>query len=109
MSNCNDVILTFTTLPNAESADRIADLLVAEHLAACVSSIPGITSTYRWEGKFCKESEHLLLIKSSPERMEALRSRLLEVHPYETPEILHIPSEAGSARYLEWVVKECGE
>jgi periplasmic divalent cation tolerance protein len=84
-------------------AQEIAEALVGEQLAACVNRVPGISSTYRWQGAVTTEREELLLIKTTARRFEALKSRLLELHPYELPELIAIPVERGHDAYLEWV------
>lgn len=76
---------------------------MGEQLAACVNRVPGISSTYRWQGAVTTEREELLLIKTTARRFEALKSRLLELHPYELPELIAIPVERGHDAYLEWV------
>jgi periplasmic divalent cation tolerance protein len=84
-------------------AQEIAEALVGEQPAACVNRVPGISSTYRWQGAVTTEREELLLIKTTARRFEALKSRLLELHPYELPELIAIPVERGHDAYLEWV------
>ncbi|BFI94947.1 MAG: divalent-cation tolerance protein CutA [Rhodanobacter sp.] len=97
------VLLCLCTCPDAASASMLAGALVDERLAACVNRLPGVLSTYRWQGKTHSESEELLLIKTTAERFEALRTRLLELHPYELPELIALPVERGHAAYLDWV------
>ncbi|MBS0439478.1 MAG: divalent-cation tolerance protein CutA, partial [Proteobacteria bacterium] len=89
--------------PDEASATRIAQALVGERLAACVNRIPGIASTYRWEGEIHDEGEVLLLIKSVRERFDALRDRILALHPYELPEIIAVDIASGHAPYLDWI------
>lgn len=96
-------ILVLCSCPDEASAERIATALVEEHLAACVNRIRDIASTYRWQGKVCHDSEQLLLIKSTRERFEALRERILALHPYELPEVIAVDIALGSAEYLEWI------
>lgn len=97
------VLLCYCTCPDADSAQRIAEALVTERLAACVNRLPGIVSTYRWQGTVTTDSEELLLIKTTAARFEALRQRLLALHPYELPELIAVPVERGHAAYLSWV------
>jgi periplasmic divalent cation tolerance protein len=99
----NPVLLCYCTCPDADTAQRIAQALVAERLAACVNHLPGITSTYRWQGQVTTEQEELLLIKTIPARFEALRARLLALHPYELPELIAVPVERGHVAYLDWL------
>ena len=95
-------ILVLTTVPNAVIAETIAQALLENHLAACISELP-IKSTYRWEGKLVRDDEIQLLIKTTRDRYSELEAKLLELHPYEVPEILAIAIEAGSPDYLNWI------
>jgi periplasmic divalent cation tolerance protein len=99
----SDPLVALVTCPNSIVAGRIAEVLVSEWLAACVNEIPGVTSTYIWEGKLHRDSEVLLLIKATQERWQALENRLKELHPYELPELIALPVCAGSAAYLDWL------
>lgn len=103
------VLLCYCTCPDADSAQRIAEALVAERLAACVNRLPGIASTYRWQGEVTTDSEQLLLIKTTDARFEALRTRLLALHPYDLPELIAVPIEHAHAAYLEWVREATGD
>lgn len=91
------------TAPDAETAHRLARLLVDEGLAACVQALPGVRSTYRWEGQVETAEEHLLLVKSTAERFEAIRERVCAEHPYDTAEVLAVPVVAIDPRYAAWV------
>jgi periplasmic divalent cation tolerance protein len=101
-----DALLILCTCPDAESATRIARALVEERLAACVNRVPGLTSIYRWRGEVHEANEVLLLIKTCRERFEALRARLVELHPYDVPEVIALDIAAGHAPYLEWLRTE---
>lgn len=103
------VLLCYCTCPDAGTARAIAQALVAERLAACVNSLPGVSSTYRWQGAVTTDDEHLLLIKTTAARLDALRQRLLCLHPYELPELIAVPVEQGHAPYLAWVREAVGE
>ena len=105
----DSVLLCYCTCPDAESAQRIARALVAERLAACVNCLPGITSTYRWQDEVTTDDEHLLLIKTTADRFEALKARLLALHPYDVPELIAVPVERGHEAYLAWVYGATGE
>jgi periplasmic divalent cation tolerance protein len=96
-------LLVLSTVGSAEDAERIARALVERRLAACVNVVPGLTSVYRWKGEVQAEPERLLLIKTRVQRFEALRQALVELHPYELPEVLAVPLEGGHAPYLAWL------
>ncbi|CBA14859.1 divalent-cation tolerance protein CutA [Xanthomonas albilineans] len=95
--------LLFSTCPDVASATRIALALVGERLAACVSRMPGLHSTYRWQGTVEQTDEVLLLIKTAADRLPALRQRLCELHPYEVPELLEVEVTDGLPAYLQWL------
>jgi periplasmic divalent cation tolerance protein len=45
----------------------------------------------------------LLLIKTTRERFEALRARIIALHPYELPEVIAVDIAAAHAPYLDWI------
>ena len=98
-------LLCLSTCPDAASAQRIADALIEARLAACVSVLPGLRSTYRWEGAIESADEVLLLIKTTPDAFPALQSRLPGLHPFELPELLAVEA-AGLPAYLDWIARE---
>jgi periplasmic divalent cation tolerance protein len=97
------VLLCYCTCPDASSASAIAETLVGERLAACVNQLPGVRSTYRWRGVVTTDSEILLLIKTTTACFDAMKARLLALHPYDVPELLAVPALAGHDAYLDWV------
>jgi periplasmic divalent cation tolerance protein len=101
-----DALLVFTTLPTADKAAEVAKLLVEERLAACANLLPAVRSIYHWQGKLHDENEVLVLLKTRAEHLERLKLRILELHPYELPEVLAVPVEAGYQPYLEWLAGE---
>lgn len=98
-----DCTVTFVTCGTQEEAERIAETLVSERLAACVNIVPGVLSVYCWEGKLCKEDERLLVIKTCDRRREELQNRVRALHRYSVPEIVTLRIESGSEEYLRWV------
>lgn len=99
-------LLALSTCPDAETATRIARVLVEEQLAACVNRMPGIQSTYRWQGEIHDDAEVLLLIKTTRERFDALRARLVALHPCEVPELIALDIADGHIPYLDWIARE---
>jgi periplasmic divalent cation tolerance protein len=102
MTAASDYGTLLTTLPDRAEAARVADLLVAERLAACVQMLP-IDSVYRWEGAVRREAETLLLIKTRSALFERATARIRQVHPYTVPEIVGMPFAAGLPAYLAWI------
>ena len=101
----DDAIVVFMTAASGEEATRLADMLVGAHLAACVQILPEMESVYRWEGKIERQSEVLLLAKTTQAKFADLEREVRALHTYETPEIVAVPITAGSAPYLEWLSK----
>lgn len=102
-------LLVFCTCPDEATAASIAERLVNERLAACVSRVPGLLSTYVWEGRIQHDAEELLLIKTTAGRLATLSARIEALHPYEVPEIVAVPIAGGSERYLAWLGQSVAE
>ena len=100
-----DAQLVLTTLPNADKAVEVARVLVEERLIACANIVPAVRSIYRWQDKIQDENEVLVVMKTKSDQIERLKARILELHPYEVPEVLAMPIENGYAGYLEWISK----
>jgi periplasmic divalent cation tolerance protein len=95
-------ILVLTTVGTRQFANDLAQSVVEARLAACVQ-IQSVQSVYRWKGRVCAEPEWLLTIKTTDARYAELAHHILANHSYETPEILRLPIEGGSAGYLDWI------
>ncbi len=96
-------ILVLTTVDRMELAKLIASSLVESGDAACVNIVPGLRSIYRWQGKLCDDPELLLIVKTTAERFEAVRSTIRRLHTYELPEVISLPIVAGDDEYLGWI------
>jgi periplasmic divalent cation tolerance protein len=101
-----DVLLVLTNCPDDGTAERMAEALVQNRLAACINVLPPVESTYRWQGKLEQVVEVPLLIKCTRERYSALEEAIRQLHPYTVPEIIAVPVVAGFAPYLRWVADE---
>jgi periplasmic divalent cation tolerance protein len=101
----DDPIIVFMTAASGEEATRLADMLIGAHLAACVQILPEMESVYRWEGKIERQSEILLLAKTSAGKFADLEREVRALHSYDTPEIVAVPILAGSTPYLTWLTQ----
>jgi len=99
-------LLVLTNLPERAAAERLADALVEQRVAACVNILAPCRSVYRWKGAVQHDEEHPLLIKTSADRYPALEAAIRAGHPYELPEIIAVPIERGLPAYLDWVTAE---
>ena len=98
-----DLVVVLVTASDADVAARIARTLVVERLAACGNIVPGLRSVYAWEGEVKVDDEVLLVLKTRPERVADLTRRVVELHPYDLPEVVALPVQGGHAPYLAWV------
>ena len=97
------VVAVLVTCPNRRSAERIATALISRRHAACVNLLPGVTSVYEWQGRLERSAELLLIIKTTRAGFPRVQRTVLELHPYDVPEIIALPVAAGYRAYLEWV------
>lgn len=100
------VLLVLCSHPDPDAAETLATSLVEARLAACVNVLPGVRSVYRWQGNIEHAQENLLLIKTTSDRLDALKESIVMAHPYAVPEILAFATDAGLDRYLDWVRTE---
>jgi periplasmic divalent cation tolerance protein len=101
-------LVVFVTTPSREQAIAIAEHIVNDRLAACVNIVPAIDSIYRWEGKIARDAESLMIIKTTADSYEALEKRVIELHSYDTPEVIALMIDRGAEKYLNWLRIESG-
>ena len=98
-----DALIVFCTCSSHAEASKIARSLVSKGAAPCVNIVPAVESVYRWQGEIETSPEILLLIKTTRALFPALREAILQLHSYDTPEIIAVPVADGSPKYLEWL------
>jgi periplasmic divalent cation tolerance protein len=96
-------VVVLMTAGSQEEAERIANALVKEMLAACVNVLPGVTSVYRWEGEVQRDREWLLVAKTTRQVLDDLVQRVQALHSYDLPEVVALPIEGGNQAYLRWI------
>jgi periplasmic divalent cation tolerance protein len=102
-------VSVYIVAADAAEADRIAEALVAERLAACVNMLGAIRSVYRWQGAIERADEVAMIAKTTEDLFDALAARVRVLHSYDTPAIVAWPIVAGDAAYLDWIAAETGE
>ena len=100
-------LVVLITAPSEDAAAALARTLVDERLLACANIVPRVRSIYRWQGEVHDEAEALLACKTTTDRLEDLKARVPQLHPYDTPEFIALPLTAGAKRYLEWIDRNC--
>ena len=66
----------------------------------------GVESLYVWNGKVEIDNELMLMAKTKTSLVEQVAKHVEEKHPYDVPEVIAVPVDAGSDAYLDWVVRE---
>ena len=100
--------VVLTTAPDEDVAARLARALVQGGHAACVNRVPGVRSTYVWDGEVQEDGEVLLWIKTTAQRVPGLKDLVAQEHPYDCPAVVALPVTDGSETYLDWVRGACG-
>lgn len=101
-----DIIVVYCTVPSKRLAKDITKVLMKHKLAACVSMIDNVKSTFSWEGEVCEEKEVLMMIKTRRENYGKIKLVIEDMHTYNVPEIIALPIVDCSEDYLKWLVKE---
>lgn len=100
------VMLAYTTAPDRDRAQFLAQGLLTRRLVACVNILPGIESHYWWQDRLETANEVLMIMKTTQDRWQELEAFMREQHPYDTPELIGLPVSAGLDRYLNWIDNE---
>ncbi|MCL1057395.1 divalent-cation tolerance protein CutA [Shewanella sp. Choline-02u-19] len=99
----NEFLLVMTTSPDEALAKSLAHTLVQGKLAACVQISSLMTSVYEWQGEICEEKEFCLQIKCLAKHYAAIETAVLELHPYDVPELIAVPVTQGLPAYFDWI------
>jgi periplasmic divalent cation tolerance protein len=100
-----NMTLALTSMPDMESAQKLADALLEKQAVACVSILPHARSHYIWKGKKECNEEVLVLIKTLTSHISQVEQILKEVHPYECPEFVCLSTQYVNDAYLQWVMQ----
>ncbi|MDH3205210.1 MAG: divalent-cation tolerance protein CutA [Gemmatimonadota bacterium] len=103
------VMAVVSTAPDAAVAEHIGRVLVEERLAACANILEGVTSIYTWKGSLQHEREVLMVLKTTSAALREMKERLVELHPYEVPEVLVVDVHDGHQPYLDWIGSAVGQ
>lgn len=101
-----DIIVINCTVPNKKNAKDITRVIMKHKLAACVSMVDNVRSTFSWEGEICEEKEILLMIKTRRANYGKVKLVIEDMHSYSVPEIIALPIVDCSEDYLKWLIKE---
>ena len=102
-SSQDSVVAVITTVPDPEVAESIARAVVEERLAACANLLGNVVSVFRWENRMERKVEVLVIMKTTRQGIDNLRQRIVDLHPYDVPELIALPVQEGYEPYLQWV------
>ncbi len=103
VSDGSEARVVLVTAPDEAAAERLVAALLAEGAIACGTIVPGALSLYTWQGAVQREREALVLLKTTAAGVARVLERVPALHPYEVPEVLVLPVEAGHGPYLDWL------
>ena len=96
-------MIVLTNAPDRATAQKIAQALVEQKLAACVNILAECTSVYRWRGSVETATEVPLVIKTRAAIYAQVEAAIKRLHPYELPEIVAVSMARGSSEFLDWI------
>ena len=99
-------IQVITTISEKKDAEELAQAVLEKRLAACVQISGPIESRYWWNSRIETAQEWTLTIKTRQDLYKQLEKLLLELHPYDQPEILATAVADVSAGYLKWLTEQ---
>lgn len=106
MAKHNTIKIILSTHDDLLQAQELAQLLVESRAAACVNMVPNIMSVFYWDNAIQSESEILLIIKTTDEKVPEVQEILEEHHTYEVPEIIELDGTVLHKPYMDWV-RDC--
>ena len=100
-------IVVLITAKDKAEAEKIAQGLISQKLAACCNIVASINSVYWWQGKVEDSPEALIIVKTQQKLFKELVQKVKELHSYTVPEIIALPIVEGSEDYLRWIDESC--
>ena len=101
-----DIVVIYCTVPNKKLAKEITKVLMKHKLAACVSMVENVKSTFSWECEICNETEVLMMIKTRRANYGKIKLVIEDMHSYNVPEVIALPVVDCSEDYLKWLIAE---
>lgn len=106
MQENDKAVLIYSTFPSVEAAETVGGALVDAGLAACVNILPGMISIYLWQGKRHRDAETVMIVKTRRALADPVIAEMRRRHAYDTPALLVLPVEGGSAAFLDWILRQ---
>jgi periplasmic divalent cation tolerance protein len=102
MATGEQLTILYVPCENEAEAARLARALLEERLVACANMWQS-RSIYRWKDELKDGPETIMVLKTTPARERAARSRIRELHSYEVPCIVTLGVQHANSDYVNWV------
>jgi periplasmic divalent cation tolerance protein len=99
-------LLITTTFESHDDAEKLSRVLLERRLIACARIAGPVSSSYWWQGRITSSEEYVLTMKSDDSQYRELERVILELHPYEVPEIVATVITHVSEGYHQWLEEE---
>lgn len=100
-----DIAIVRATFADWPEAERIAEIVIDERLAACVNVEQRCRSIYRWHGMVERGNELPALFKTTTALAQRLADRIAELHDDDLPAVEIWPASVAST-IADWVAAE---
>lgn len=104
-----EAIQVVTTTAEKKDAETLGQAVLEKRLGACVQISGPIESRYWWNGRIETAAEWFVTIKTRRDLYKPLEKLLLELHPYDQPEIVATVIAEVSSGYLKWLTEQVKE
>lgn len=101
-----DIAIVQVSFADRAEADRVAQALIEERLAAC-ASLSDATSIYHWQGEVERAAEVILTIKTTTMLARRAAERIAALHSYTLPVIERWAVSVDDA-VAQWVAESTG-
>ena len=94
--------IVITTTDNEDIANKIANKLVVQRLAACVQ-VDKVKSFFYYEEECRQEKEFRLIIKAASKNYKIIEESIKLNHNYRLPQIIKLDITDGLVEYMDWI------
>lgn len=105
----SDLLLVYITCDSLDEARKIGRHLMGKRVCACVNIYPDMQPMFFWppkSGVIDESKEVTLIAKTIESKYEALEREVIQIHSYDTPCIIAIPTTHVTKKYYDWLKGE---
>jgi periplasmic divalent cation tolerance protein len=101
-----DVLMVYVTCKDKAEAQKIAAHVIGSRLAACANIFAPHSAVYEWKGEIQHEEETAMILKTSADKLGALKEAVIEMHSYDNPCVVAIDICDGAAPFMQWIIEQ---